>query len=225
MAHFARNDLEADTAIIVQDATSDYSMGLSEVFAESFEKEGGHVLKRIAYKTPLESYENLIDQIVAIHADVLFLPGYDESGTIIKRCREKGMKAIPLGGDGWIFQEFYKRIGKMGTGSYFCAHYVKHSGALEAMRFENNCPDLISEEASLSDIALGYDTVRLLADAIRRAGNLDHKAIRDALAATKGFQGATGEITYPEDSRDPQKAVAIMKIQGDHAVLVKWYRP
>jgi branched-chain amino acid transport system substrate-binding protein len=61
--------------------------------------------------------------------------------------------------------------------------------------------------------ALGYDAVYLLADAIRRAGAADPLAVRRALADTRGFQGVTGEITYPPGTHVPLKSVALIAIQ------------
>ena len=43
--------------------------------------------------------------------------------------------------------------------------------------------------------ALGYDTVYLMADAIKRAGGTDSAAVKTALEATKDFKGITGSIT------------------------------
>jgi branched-chain amino acid transport system substrate-binding protein len=40
--------------------------------------------------------------------------------------------------------------------------------------------------------ALGYDSVMVLADALKRAGTTEPAKLRDALAATKGFPGVTG---------------------------------
>jgi hypothetical protein len=61
---------------------------------------------------------------------------------------------------------------------------------------------------------LGYDTVKLLADAIKRAGSADPKAIRTALQATKDLPGVTGAITYQEGSRIPQKGVTVILVKG-----------
>ena len=51
--------------------------------------------------------------------------------------------------------------------------------------------------------ALGYDGIKLMADAITRAGTIDGAAVRDALAATQGFEGVTGTISYEPGSPDP----------------------
>jgi branched-chain amino acid transport system substrate-binding protein len=68
---------------------------------------------------------------------------------------------------------------------------------------------------------LGYDTVNLLADAIKRAGSADLKAIRTALQATKGLAGVTGEISYQQGSRIPQKGVTVIRVQGGKFTLAQ----
>jgi len=60
--------------------------------------------------------------------------------------------------------------------------------------------------------ALGFDAVGLIADAINRAGSTDGKALRDALAGTKGFKAVTGEITYSRPSGVPMKGVSIISV-------------
>jgi branched-chain amino acid transport system substrate-binding protein len=61
--------------------------------------------------------------------------------------------------------------------------------------------------------ALGYDTVKLIADAIRRAGSSDPQAIRAALAQTRDLPGVTGTITYQPGSRIPQKDVTVVLVK------------
>lgn len=60
--------------------------------------------------------------------------------------------------------------------------------------------------------ALGYDAAHLMMAAIKSAGSTDTEAVRTALAATSGFKGVTGIITYRNGSRIPAKSVTIMKI-------------
>jgi branched-chain amino acid transport system substrate-binding protein len=52
----------------------------------------------------------------------------------------------------------------------------------------------------------------VLADAIKRAGSTEGPKVRDALAATKDFQAATGSITINEN-RDPVKAAVILQVK------------
>ena len=54
----------------------------------------------------------------------------------------------------------------------------------------------------------------LLLDAIERAGSADPQAIRDALAKTQNFEGATGMISINENG-DAEKDGAIIKVVKD----------
>jgi len=72
--------------------------------------------------------------------------------------------------------------------------------------------------------ALSYDAVTLVADAIRRAGSTEAKALRGALAATRDFPGATGATTL-DARRDALKEAAIMKVTGGKIVFVEAVRP
>jgi branched-chain amino acid transport system substrate-binding protein len=62
--------------------------------------------------------------------------------------------------------------------------------------------------------ALGYDAVYLMVNAIKKAGSASPKAIKTALAATKGFDGVTGTVSYQPGQRIPQKTVTIVAIKN-----------
>jgi branched-chain amino acid transport system substrate-binding protein len=67
--------------------------------------------------------------------------------------------------------------------------------------------------------ALGYDTMRLMVDAIGRAGSTDSKAIQRAIQDTKDFRGVTGNISYLNGSHVPQKGVTIVAVKGGRFTL------
>ncbi|MGD9290330.1 MAG: branched-chain amino acid ABC transporter substrate-binding protein, partial [Desulfobacterales bacterium] len=61
------------------------------------------------------------------------------------------------------------------------------------------------------------DSIRIIQTAIEGAGSLsgditkDRKAVRDALATIKGFNGITGGLTFTEEG-DPIKCAVIVRI-------------
>ena len=59
--------------------------------------------------------------------------------------------------------------------------------------------------------ALGYDALRLVVQAMRRADDLTPTAIRDQLAATMNYSGATFISGYDEN-RHTSKSVVIKQI-------------
>jgi branched-chain amino acid transport system substrate-binding protein len=74
--------------------------------------------------------------------------------------------------------------------------------------------------------AFGWDGIHLLAQAIEKAGSLDKEKIRQALAATKDFQGATGaqgaKLTFDgkRTGFDPNGAVVRVIKNNQHGPVV-----
>ena len=72
--------------------------------------------------------------------------------------------------------------------------------------------------------ALGYDSAKILFDAIKRAGSVEGKALRDAIAATKDFPGITGSITLDE-KRNANKPAVILTIKDGKVVYTETIAP
>ena len=119
IARFARQDLKVITAVIFVDVTSDYSIKLSEIFRKNFEQLGGRVLLELEYKLKQQQFDEEIKKAVNANADVIFVPGHDESGLIVKEAQEAGTSSSLLGGDGWATPAFYKKGGsELKNGAY-----------------------------------------------------------------------------------------------------------
>jgi branched-chain amino acid transport system substrate-binding protein len=72
--------------------------------------------------------------------------------------------------------------------------------------------------------ALGYDAAMVLVDAIKRAGTTDEPALRDAIAATKDYQGATGNTTL-DANRDASKPAVIITVKDGQFQYVETISP
>jgi branched-chain amino acid transport system substrate-binding protein len=223
-AKFAFNSLKARTAAILRDQKSDYSLGLADVFAREFAAAGGVIVADKAYAGGDVDFKAQLTSLRDSRPDLIYIPGYySEVGLIAKQARSIGMKQPLLGGDGWESEELYKIGG----------------AALENCYFSNHCaPD--SKEAVVRDFVarymarwkhqpgalamLGYDAVKVLADALGRSADLRGASIRDALAATKDFPGVTGTISMDAD-RNAVKSAVILKIRGGKAVYQETVKP
>jgi len=221
MAAFCREELKASTVVIFVDLTSDYSMKLSNEFQRSFEKRGGKILDILSYKQKERSYRHLVLQAKKMNPGALFIPGYDESALIIKKALDVGLKAIPLGGDGWESSTFFNKGGAALKRGYYCTHWAEEVGNKISKRYIKKYKK--NEQIRASEV-LAYDAVLLLSDAIKKAGSTDRIKIRDALAKTKGFKGVTGTITF-NSKGDPIKNAVIMKIIDDRKYFFKSYKP
>jgi branched-chain amino acid transport system substrate-binding protein len=221
MAQFARDELKARTVVTVFDVTSDYSMGLSETFEKSFLNAGGISLARLPYKPQQPNFHNLADQIRSLHPDVLFIAGHGESARIIQEAARKGVRSIPLGGDGWDDDSFYNLGGNKVKSGYYTTHWSPCAESDLSRQFVARHGNT---GVILAPTALAYDAVSLLANAIKRAGSFQRIKIRDALAITRDFKGITGTISFDKFG-DPVKNVVIMKIQDGRRIYLKQVRP
>lgn len=210
MAKFAREDLKARSAVLIVDLTSDYSMGLAREFRSHFEQLGGTVIGQIEYLLKQPDFARMALKAKALRPDVAFIPSYDESATIVRHLQENGVKAIPLGGDGWESVRFFEKGGSAIPRGYYSTHWTETIDREESRKFVQRYRK--DHALIIASEALGYDAVLLLADAIYRAGSTDRVRVRDALAATKDFQGVTGTISF-HSHRDPVKSAVIMEIK------------
>ena len=97
-------------------------------------------------------------------------------------------------------------------GAYLTNHYAPDVPWPNSQAFVKNYRAKYSRDPS-SLAAQGYDAARLLYDAMSRATGLAPDPIKNALAVTKGFQGATGVISI-DANRNAQKPVVVVQIKG-----------
>jgi branched-chain amino acid transport system substrate-binding protein len=225
LAELARRDLALSRAVMFVNISSDYSMGLAAEFQRNFESLGGKVLAQMHYKPDQADFKASLDQTAAHDPDTLFIPGYDESGVIIAAAEARGIRAIPLGGDGWGTDSFQERGGRSPREGYFCTHWSAEVDTPASRDFIAAYGRFDPQGTPYSETALAYDSVMLLADAIARAGSLAPLRIREALAATRRFPGVTGDISFGDPHGDPQKGAVIMKIENGRASYWKTFLP
>ena len=221
IARFARQDLNATTAVIFVDVTSDYSLKLSEIFQTNFEKLGGRVVLELEYKLKQQLFDKDVQKAIKVDADVIFIPGHDESGSIAKQIQDAGGSSIFLGGDGWGNPIFFRKGGSGLKRGYFSTHWSVH---LDTDRSRTFVKKYIHSEASVDNIALGYDAMMLLTEAINRAQSIDRKKIRDAISNTHSFKGVTGIIDF-NNYGDPIKSAVFMEIRNGKPRYLKTLKP
>jgi len=222
LARFARLELKAMTAVIFVDVTSDYSLKLSEIFRRHFEQFGGRVLLEVEYKLRQKLFDSAVNSAVAADADVIFIPGHDESGAIARRIQDAGGSSIFLGGDGWSTPVFFRKGGAALKQGYYSTHWSVFLDTETARNFVEKYN--LDPDSPDDNIALGYDALMLLSEAIRRSQAIDRKRIRDALDATRSFVGLTGTISF-NDTGDPIKSAVLMEIVNGRPRYLKTLDP
>ena len=209
MAEFAAKDLNAKTAVLYLDSSSDYSKSLGKVFKEKFEADGGKVVMEEAFLAKDQDFKATLTKIQTANADVIFVPAYyEEVGKIVKQARELGITAAILGTDGWDDTKVIDIAGKDAlNNTFFCTHYFEGDPNvqkfLEAYKKEyNSDPNVFA--------ALGYDAGKMMLDALQRGGE-DPQKIRESIENIKDLQVGTGKITMDPKTHNPIKGIVVIE--------------
>jgi branched-chain amino acid transport system substrate-binding protein len=191
---------------------NDYSVGLAKAFKESFEKMGGKIVEEQSYGMGDTDFSAQVTAIKNSDAKGIYVPGYyAEVGAIAKTAQRLEVELPMMGGDGWDAPDLFKIGGDAVEGHYFSNHFAPDVASENAKAFIQSFEKKHGAKPS-GLAALGYDAARVLFDAIKRAGKTDSKPLRDAIAATKDFQGVTGKITI-NDKRNAVKSAVVLKIK------------
>jgi branched-chain amino acid transport system substrate-binding protein len=224
MAKFAANTLKAKRVAILVDVRSDYSVGLQTFFRQQFKQLDGEVVSEQSYSQGDSDFRAQLTQIKAQNPDAIYVPGYyTEVGTIARQAKELGLTVPLLGGDGWDSQKLFEIGGESVVGSYISNHYSVDDPSPAIQKFVKDYETKYKEKPDAL-AALGYDAAKILADAITRAGSTNGDKIRDALAATKDFQGVTGNITINAD-RNAVKPAVVLKVENGKFSYVETVQP
>jgi branched-chain amino acid transport system substrate-binding protein len=224
MARFAYNTLKFKKVAILKDLKSDYSLGLSEFFNKKFKELGGEIVSEQTFQTGDSDFKGQLTRIRSTDPEAIFIPAYyTEVGLIARQARQLGIKAVLLGGDGWDSPKLFE-IGQSAIqGSYFSNHYASESNVPATQDFIKKYKEKYKETPD-GLAAAGYDAAMILIAAMEKAPELTSTAIRDQLAATKDYDGATGKITINAD-RNADKDAFIVKVDGKSLKFVTLLGP
>jgi branched-chain amino acid transport system substrate-binding protein len=212
MAKFASDTLKVRNVAILRDSKNEYSGTIADNFAESFRKMGGTILADESYSQRDTDFIAQLTRIKASNPEAVFIPGYyTEVGLIAVQAKGLGLTVPLLGADSWDSPRLLTIGGDSLNGSYYSTQYSPDDPSSENQSFiakyrerYQQTPDALA--------ALGFDSARLLFEAIRRANSVDPSKVRDALAQTTDFEGLTGRITL-DPARNPIKPAVVLQVK------------
>jgi branched-chain amino acid transport system substrate-binding protein len=223
-ANFALKDLKSKTAAVLYDVGNDYSKGLAEFFKSTFAKGSGNVVAYESYQKDDVDFSALITKIALKKPDVIYIPDYYNKVTLISRqVREKGIKSVMIGGDGWDSPELLKNAGDAVLGSYFTNHYSPERKDPVAEAFIKRYKE---KHGAVPDAlaALAYDATMMLLRAVDGVKTPTQEEIVKFLTALKHYKGVTGDISFDKNG-DAIKSAVINKIEKDRVRFVTTVNP
>ena len=225
MARFAAQTLGAKKAAILFDFNSPYGRGLSDFFELSFSKLGGQIVAKPSYTQGDTDFKGQLSTIQLNDPDVIYIPGYyNDVAVIAKQVRAIGLKQPLLGGDGWDAPELWPLAGDALNVSYITTHYSANDPSPAIQTFVHEYKQRYGNLVPDAHAALAYDAMRVLVNAIERAGSTEAAKIRNALAETKDFPGVTGVISMDRD-RNAVKPAVVLKLEEGSYIYQETLQP
>ncbi len=216
---FATKQFKAKTAAVIYDLSNDYSKGLAEIFKADFEKKHGpgSVVAFQSHGTKDQDFSAQLTKIIAAKPDFIFVPdNYNQVALIVRQAHSLGWKGPFMGSDAWGSAELMELCGDDCKGQFFSTHYAAAGATGATKEFIDRykakygyTPDDVA--------ALTWDATRIVLQAIQDTGGLtgklrkDRRAIRDAMANIKSFDGITGRMRF-DGQGDPIKCAVIVRI-------------
>jgi branched-chain amino acid transport system substrate-binding protein len=222
-AEFAA-DKFGKNAYFLWDKGVEYTTLLGQYFKARFTELGGTILLEDSYEDNATDFSAQITKIKALTAkpDFYYVAAMPYNvGPLVKQFRDAGIDGPIVGGDGYDTPDLVSVAGDAANNVFFSTHALMDAtGGTEGIKkFITAYKAEYGHDPENAFAALGYDTVYLLADAVKRANGTDSAAVKKALEETKDFKGITGAITFGADVHVPQKGVTIIDVEGGKFTL------
>ena len=230
MAQFAIEELNLTTAALITRKGDLYTEGISEFFALNFNELGGEIVVNEFYEGDPSDFTAQLTNVAAAQPDALFIAGFTldvafitQQARAIPLQNADGEPTIFLGADSWDSELLYDNEDAEVEGSFFSGHFSPETDEPTARAFVD-VYESIYESTPTGGVAVSYDAVKLLFEAVERAGSLDPDEIREQLAATENYIGATTIASYDEN-RHPTKSAVIFTIKDGKKQFHKQIAP
>ncbi|HEY0444581.1 MAG TPA: ABC transporter substrate-binding protein, partial [Candidatus Limnocylindrales bacterium] len=204
-------------AYFLWDKGVEYTTLLGQYFKSRFTELGGNIVLEESYDDKATDFSEQIAKIKALATkpDFYYVAAMPYNvGPLVKQFRDAGITGPIVGGDGYDTPDLIKVAGAAADNVFFTTHALMDAtgGTDPIKKFIAAYNKEYGHDPENAFAALGYDTVYLLADAVKRANGTDSAAVKKALEETKGFQGITGSVTFSADSHVPQKGVTVIAV-------------
>ncbi len=195
IANYAAKKLGLKKVAILHD-TDNFASGAAEVATKTLEDLKVPPILVEKYNTGDKDMTPQLAKIRASGADgILAWSQLVEAGLIMKQIQSMDIKVPVVGSNSYVTKIALDLAKDNAEGVYSVADYVYSNPAPWTAQFAANYKAKYKLESEFNS-AMNYDAVYVIADAFKRAGTNDKKAMRDALAAVKEVVGVSTTYTF-----------------------------
>ena len=177
---------------IIHDKSA-YGKGIADETQKAMNAAGLKETMYEAYTAGEKDYSALVSKMKAGGIDAVYLGGYHtEGGLIVRQMRDQGMKAVFIGADALVTDEFWKITGDAGEGVLMTFS--------PDPRKNPNAKDIVAKFKAKNYDPEGYTlytyaAMQVWAEAANKAKSTDMKKVAEVMGKTK-FKTVVGDIVY-----------------------------
>ena len=233
-AEFAYNELGYTSAATIHDG-SPYAESLQRVFAEVFTELGGTITAQEAVNVGDTDMKPVLTTISTGAPQIIYFPIFEPEGDLIAQQAKQvaGLETTTLmGADGLFADTLPEATGDAAVGLYLSGPYVSSENPAYAAFLDK-------WEAKFGGVppsgfhAHAYDATNMLFDAIESVAVVDsdgtvhigRQALRDAMYATSGYAGLTGNLTCDANGDCATGEALAIFLLGAEEVAGNWPPP
>ncbi|HEY9596721.1 MAG TPA: branched-chain amino acid ABC transporter substrate-binding protein [Cyanophyceae cyanobacterium] len=199
-----------------------YGKGLADIFEASAKKQGIQVLGHEGIDSKASDYKALMTKIKALGPDLIYFGGTTQTnaGQLIKDMRNVGMTADKvkfMGPDGTFEKALIDAAGKDAEGVYATFGGVPGKELKgEGQKWYESYKKKYNAEPE-AYAAYGYESAKVIINAINKVCKNDRDAIRAAVLNTKDFNGVLGKWSF-----DANGDTTLKTLSGNVVKNGKW---
>jgi branched-chain amino acid transport system substrate-binding protein len=198
MGQFAAKTLKAKTAAVIDDRTA-YGQGVAEQFVKEAKANGIQIVDQQFTNSSATDFLGILTSIKSKNPDVIFFGGYASQGApMAKQMKARGLRAKLLGGDGICSADMGKVAGDAASIVYCAQGGISLDKTPAGREFLQKYKAAYNTDTQVYAVSY-YDGVKLLADAMVKAGTTTDKAKIIAQLAKTDYKGVAGTYSFDAD--------------------------
>jgi branched-chain amino acid transport system substrate-binding protein len=192
---------------------------------DAFTKSGFDTMKEVAEKLKLNivtvqefqkgqaDYKAQLTKIASLAPDAVLCSAlYNEGGVILAQARKMGLSVPFVGGNGFNSPKVIEIAKEAAEGLIVATPWFGEKNDPKVKAFSAKYEKAYGKKPD-QFAAQAYDAFYIMTDALKAAGTADRAKLRDALAATRNFQGVVGKFSFDAE-RDVVMTPSVLVVKG-----------
>ena len=216
LGKYAVTTLKGKSIAVIDDRTA-YGQGVADEFEKGVKAAGGAIVGHEFTNDKATDFNAILTTLKGKKPDVVFYGGMDAvAGPMLRQMKQLGLEAKFMGGDGICSGELPKlAAGGIGDGQVVCAEAGGVEGEQKKAMDDFRAAYKKKFNADVQIYApYVYDAVNVMAAAMVKAGSPDPAKYLPVLAATSGYKGVTGTISFDNKGDIKNGALTLYTYKG-----------